>query len=833
MSSLLRIVIDCRQEQPAASYFAMGETRVVDSPAGTYREAEAKPLARFGYRFQIRHVGRPHVAIIRYPDDKRRFMIIGDGTCYDLSTGVTTGHAYPISGQMCELRQLFWPRWQDCSLCFMTWGHGEPAAVAGIEIQELPGDALAPLPLSAAAAGAGPGRELGVQYEDPCGTAASEGALDKATWVERVITYLKHSGQGLFMYPLVWYHGPQVPSCEPASYFDWMAGPGRKLYQRWTTQPPDWAAAMLQRFDEEGLDFIASMTLLRLGGLMQKMNTDLAAIQAGADTPNNLLWNDQVQAGTMDWTTLYNVNNFQGVLERREPVYAEVKGYPWAYGEKKPCDLETPYHPGPVFNPLHPEVQQAVIGFIRDFAGRYARFRSFKGVSLNLWAPTLVWFGSLHAGYDDITCRLFEQETGIRIPVGPTDPQRFSKRYEFLTFHCRPAWIAWRCRKVHELIGRIRDALVAVRADLRLIVTAWVEPYVPQFLGNGGAQHQIGARKSTVELYREAGFDPDLYLGEPNLETDLQLDGGGRDRTPGNDAQAPLESFFMFRDHDFLDRATLAAFRHSGAFIFNDWHEAWGEHTWFPCAADDPDQDALAVISGRPAEGICRINSAYPKDGFWWESQLRITPAFPPGPHFLEPYAHALAEFDACRITRGGLFLDKCHTAEIQGFARAFRALPAVRFETVGGKTDPVAVRTLVHAGRRYLYLVNREYYPVAAELLFDRAPGPLTDLASGDVIPGAAHLSLTLAPYELRALVLAPAAAVAEFAAHPPADILAGLAAQAEATLAAIAAASAAGRFVAGAAELAAGLRTAVADGRWSWLRHALTSYPAVKCRS
>ena len=106
-------------------------------------------------------------------------------------------------------------------------------------------------------------------------------------------------------------------------------------------------------------------------------------------------------------------------------------------------------------------------------------------------------------------------------------------------------------------MGRIRDALVAVRPDLRLILTAWVEPYVPQFLGNGGAQHQIGARKSTVELYREAGFDPELYHGEPNLETDLQLDGGGRDRTPSNQENAALENFFMFRDHDFLDRETL------------------------------------------------------------------------------------------------------------------------------------------------------------------------------------------------------------------------------------------------------------------------------------
>lgn len=104
---------------------------------------------------------------------------------------------------------------------------------------------------------------------------------------------------------------------------------------------------------------------------------------------------------------------------------------------------------------------------------------------------------------------------------------------------------------MHELLGQIRDALVAARADLRLIVTAWVEPYVPQFLGNGGAQHQIGARKSTVELYREAGSIRSCTWASPTWRPISSSDGGGRDRTPANDAQAPLESSSMFRDHDF------------------------------------------------------------------------------------------------------------------------------------------------------------------------------------------------------------------------------------------------------------------------------------------
>ena len=99
--------IDCTQEHPSERYFSTGDVKVVEGAAGRYREAAGKPLSRFGYRFRVEHLGQPHLAVIRYPDDKRRFMCVMDGTCYDLSTGVTTGFAYPLSGRMREIRQVF------------------------------------------------------------------------------------------------------------------------------------------------------------------------------------------------------------------------------------------------------------------------------------------------------------------------------------------------------------------------------------------------------------------------------------------------------------------------------------------------------------------------------------------------------------------------------------------------------------------------------------------------------------------------------------------------------------------------------------------------------
>ena len=833
----LIVAFDCTQEYPSDRYFAGGEARVVETAAGRYREAEGKPMSRFGYRFSVANEGRPHLAVIRYPDDKRRYMCVMDGTCYDLTTGVFTGWAQPPSGRMLEIEQLFWPRWNDCSIVFMTWGEGEPAAVASVEIHEL--DDLPALAVPDDPGG-GSRRELGIQYEDPCGTASSEGALDREEWMDRVIAYARHTGQKLLVYPLAWYHGPLFPSQrEPSGALEGVVARDRKQYLRWTSHPEDWYARLLERFADAGLEFQGSLTLMRLGSLMERMNCDLDAIRAGADTINNMLWNDRVQAGTGDWTPFYNVRNFTAIAARlgegqRGSPFAPDLLPQWAYGEKS-----GPYHAGPIFNPLHPVVQEAVLGLASEIAQRYAPYPAFKGISFNFFPSTMLWFGSLHSGYDDYTIRLFELETGIRVPMDPTGSDRFSRRYAFLTHVCRPAWVAWRCRKVRNLIRSIRDEVRTRRSDLRVALTLWDETVVPGVLGEVGGGHQVGARLSNGALYREAGLDLDLYRNEPGIEVDLGMgnarDRGGHGPMPAGGANRPLEAMNMFRDHDFLERETLDAARaqqRPAVFIFNCWVEAWGEHVWWRPGADDTNVARLAVMDGKPAEGILRANSEYPPDGFWWDSQSRIVPAFPGGPHFMEPYAHALAELDACRITRGGLFLDKAHSEPIRRFAQAFRALPHERFDTVGTNTDPVAMRALARDGVRYFYLVNREYYPIEVEVAFSRSPREAHDLTTRRTVRAAKRWRVILGPYELRTFTIAPEIEIAGFQPHPPEDIVRSLTEEGEAVLRDVGRVRAAGQFIPWMDELEQGMRSAIAEGRLAWLRRALTGYTARKCR-
>lgn len=823
----LLVSFDCTKDYPKTQYLENGQTRVVESPIGRYRETEPTPSARFGYRFSIENVGKPHLAIIRYPDDKRRYMCVMDGTTYDLSTGVFTDYAQPLSNSMQEIRLVFWPRWTDCSITFLTWGKGEPAAVAGFDIYEL--NSLPPL-LTPGDPGDGTHREFGIQYEDPSTCAEGEGAFGLDDWLEHTVSYMKHTGQNLLTYPVVWYHGAIFPSeREPSERGEVVVGKDRKQYVRYTLHPSDWVAAAIERLGKDGIDFQASMTLLRLESLMEKMNIDLDSIKAGRETYNNMLRNDQVQSSPQDWTMTYNARNYPKILEYQAKGL-DMGSFPWAYGEKGGS-----FNPGPMFNPIHPKVRAATVGLVREVAQRYAKYPNFKGVSINLWHATIIWFGTLESGYDDYTVSLFEKETGIAVPVDPKAPDRFSKRYLFLNDHARLAWTEWRCRKIHDLVCEMRDALRSARPDLRLTITLWTETSLLKLIPETvGPLHQLYARPGTLALFREGGFDARLFRDEPGINIDLQMESQrNRGGWQPSGIETPLEQASIFRDHDYLDRDTLDGM-HSlgapGAFMFNSWVESWGNHKWFAAGDDDAQARDLAVMAGKPAEGIFRINSEYPDDGFWWDSQLRITHAFQPGIHFLEQYAHVVAEFDALHITQGGLFLDRAHSDELRKFAGAYRALPNMKFETVGASTDPVVVRTLVKDGKRWLYLVNREYYPVPVTVAFDKTPGVILDAAVSARVTAGKTMRLVLGPYDLRVFTLSSTARVTGFSATPPEDIVAPIYARGCEAVSLMRKAQAGGYAIAGTDRMITDIQSSIKEHRPAWLRRALMGYVVLK---
>ena len=728
--------VDCTQQQGPDRYFQSAQTRVVTSPIGDYREAAPQHEARFGYRFSVHDVGCPHELIVRYPDDKPRFMCVMDGSTYDLSTGVFSGDRIPVSGRMREIRLIFWPRWTACTLVFATWSEGRPAAVASFEVHKL--DSLPPVAIRDADNGAAQ-REFGMAFEDPCGMGLSMGASGREQWIERVATFMRHTGQSVLTYPIAWYHGPQFPSDrEPSDIFEIAVAADRRMYGRYTSQPTEWVTPLLDTFAKQGLGFMAEVRFFRLGSLMQKMNTDLAAVRAGADTINNMLWNGQVQSGTMDWTVVYNARNYPEMLARQLGVHVhKFKGFPFAYGEKCYADIGGGYPstlipPGPIFNPLHPTVQEAVLGFVREIGARYGRHPAFRGLSVGLWSQTSLWYGSLRRGYDDVTVRRFQEDTRIDVPVPAEAPDRFCRRYVFLTENCRDEWIAWRCRRICDLLLAVRDALQETRADLRLVLTpnagslTWAEQ-APDRPGH--------------ELLREAGFDAALLIDEPGIEIDMTTEGAaglhGKDT-----ASIPPAS------------VTPATHAPTGICVADNWVESWGTNKMFPCEANDPNVEQLGRIDGQRV-GVYRFTCEYPPDGFWYEDQWRISTPFPSGEHYLAPLARALADTDALRLTRGGLYPDTAHAAAQRRFALAFQALPRIKFDTVGDATGQVVVRTGKASGLTYLYAVNREATPGSVCLAAAGGNLRVRNLVGGDQVCPGKRWTIALAPCELQSFVL------------------------------------------------------------------------------
>ena len=491
-----------------------------------------------------------------------------------------------------------------------------------------------------------------------------------------------------------------------------------------------------------------------------------------------------------------------------------------------------------MFNPLHPKVQKAILNLIQEIAQKYGKFPAFRGVSLNVWHSGICWFATPEIGYDDFTVNLFSHETGIKIPGEPTAADRFSTRYEFLMKYHRDRWLDWRCAKISNFFREMRDTLRKEKPDLEFTISLWSETTVSQLLGTPNSpKEQLFSRKNTYNLYRDGGIDIRLLQDEPGISVDYVFTPSrDRDSWGTGGVTMKLEQLCMFHDHDYLDDATLTAVKENrtpSAFIFDSWVEAWGKYSNFPIPDGGPLVKEYAQAWSVPEDRISHHNSEYPKDGFWWNWQFRITPQFPGGVHYLEPYTQALAELDALEITRGGLFLDSGHAELIQSFARAFRMLPAVKFDTVGTSTDPVAVRTILHNNQRYLYLVNREYYPVQVNLKFDKPSVPARDLSAYQNIRiDAANIPITLSPYRLIAFTLPPDVQINNFETTVPAEISEPLIRHAEAALQQIDhLMSHAVILPAGTDKMVEMIKETQTKKQFSKLRHALDSYIIRKC--
>jgi len=672
--------VDCTKDVSAGKYMEKDPATVVQSPIGAYRTTTEKLHSWFAYRFDVENPNKPHILSVTYPDDAERansFEVHDAAERHPKGAGVITGRYFRVTNTMRKQDVVFWPNKKKCVFTVTNWHRGSAAAAASFEVYEV----LDGLPAVVMNLPEGlPQRQIGLYVEDASADGYWGGVNPSLEqWdvtLENLSSYLSYVGQNVYSYPITWYDGPIFP-CPTTE----KAGRNSGAYNN---NPAGMFDIMLDKFEQRGIGLYGILYL-----------RDTYALHNISDDPAA-----------------------DGIYQ----IWRDGKRRTHWVGKRSPSG----YNLGPLYNPLHPKVQEVFFGIVDDFLANYGDKPGLSGISISQglgWggcpsAESLA-FERLDSDYSDFTINLFEKETGIRVPGTADDPNRFEKRYQFLTGEKRSEWIKWRCEKIHEVTMKICERVWNTRPDLKVIISFSGSPVNAR--NRTGVVPWLGDIDWNEALL-ECGLDLELYKGNPRLLIEYHALLGDHSWAhtgiPDPHRDRLMRSIPEFNAPFFNGANTARSFHHNyweALWIYDELKEGW--------------PDAFGNSPGGPV----RV----------------ITPA---GNNILEPWAESLGQSEMTVMFQGGMGTSPMqgHKVEASYFAKAFRALPAVAFDDVDGLSDPVRVRQYTHDKETYFYLVNRAPFEVKVDLGLSRK-AVVTDLVSGDTNRAFSGYEVALEPYMLR----------------------------------------------------------------------------------
>jgi hypothetical protein len=652
--------IDLTAALPPDRYVETGDSRVMESPLGRYRETGDAHRSRLAVRVALPEADAAYVLEVDYPDDKPRTMEVlaqpaASGGGYELQSGVYCGDEYPLSNRMLTHRCVFWARSTDMAFLLMTAEENRPAAASEMRLYRVVG--RLPNRLGTASGG----RQIGIYYEDPalCYDFGGHETMPAfAKTIDRLMEYMEWSGQDLFMYPGVWYHGPLYPSRSQNLAMS-------------RTHPDNFIGYVLTRFEERGLSFAPTLNVHNLSSLATHKCTEDLLLSGNLPQSALMIYRDGMP----------NMGGWHG----------------------------TP----PNFNPLHPEVRQAILTMIDEMLELYGDSPAFRGICFHLPMHVMLWFGHADAGYNDYCIEAFERETGISIPVAADDPSRVRLRAQWLQNNAWDAWISWRCRAIHGLYTEIANHIAAKRPDLKLIINTF-RPSITD-----AKQYADYMQPGHVlRVNREAGFDPALYADNPNIVIQQTIYPADYRWSRAHGRKDNVE---RFRQRHFQAETFTPLINQPNAWVH--MHDRYWE-------------DAVGRSKPLVADWL--------KESGWRVSTLNPTP-----PQFLQHYLAPLRFGDVQTITKGGFLVGTLGVEdELARFSRAFRALPAVPFADVASPGE-VRVRAATHDGALYFYAANTGNNPATVRIRIDGQPTAVTELGEGNALTPT--LEIPLSPYSLR----------------------------------------------------------------------------------
>ena len=669
---------------------AVGKCTMGTLDGATYLEGGRGQYDRFALRLRLPTSCPLYLIDVVYPDDKFRTMDLlvqparGDGTRatgvsgqggdYSFAQGISTGREYPNSGKMRHHRCLYWSGTSD-DLAFiaMSWMPGAPAAVSELRIYEVADAALPVADVRTSGVGDAMGRQFGQFWEDPNATGALR--YNMATpfafseQIDRYASIMRYCGQNTLSYPGGWYKGLITVANDP----------------RAGTHVDHYLEGYYAKFAKEGLYVMPSIEFIFV--------TNPPDIEA---TP------EMITNGTLHAT--------------HYPI--QSTGLP---AQKFNHSLP------PVSNFFHPETQREIEEMFRALVKEGAAYPSFKGISLQLYRDSALWWGDATSGYNDYCIEAFERDTGVKVVADRADPLRGKAYYEWLKANAWDRWIAWRCEKFTAFYARMAKILSDARPDLRLwFIAAPRFDAVSELEQNPDYFSEDFASRSL----KEAGFDGEMVAKAiPNAITGVTVH-----------PQRHRKRWYWAKTQEKFDRYVGLP---AGEGYYREMQK--GAFPAVTCRDEFMETDV-----GRKSRGTPQALSGGWLDEIGW----RCSTINAAGVHGMRYFAVPLRFGDVLGFTRGSfLVCDYGYEPLEARFAQAFRALPPEKMADWPCETDApavVRVRHLEKDGRHWFYAVNTEATP--AKVSFE-TPVAVRDTVSGRVYaPGA--VSLDLAPYELRSFI-------------------------------------------------------------------------------
>lgn len=373
---------------------------------------------------------------------------------------------------------------------------------------------------------------------------------------------------------------------------------------------------------------------------------------------------------------------------------------------------------------FHPDVQAMMNRYVDEILAEGVKHPSFKGISFHMVFNNLTTFGDLKMGYNDYLIEEFEKDTGILIPVNHATPDRGKLYADWLLANARESWVEWRCQKMARWYKSLAQKLADARPDLRLVLNCKVAIGYQKNFGLPG--EFTGMRDYWERANREMGIDAKYYKDSPNIIIEQTV--------------FPADYRWMSGRSDETVRETLRL-TETRPGMYGTLRDA--EIPWL----NMHDRYWESPV-GNPARNPSFKNQFHAD----WLSEhpWRVSTLNPTGFYALRHYVLPLRYCDIQGFNKGGFLIGTLGMEEpLREFARAFRTLPAVKFEDVAGSSETVRVRQYSDGKNTWFYVVNTSETPVRVTL----APGVslLRNTGRNETLTlDGPSVTLSLPPYRL-----------------------------------------------------------------------------------